>query len=515
MATLIDEKAGVSVQHLESSLNAGLSLEDAAFLHEFSVKEQKRIFRKVDWHVVPMLALLYLMANLDRANIGNAKIEGLEKSLNMTGTDYNVASMAFFVSYILCEVPSNAILVRFKRPSVWMSIIVVSWGLIMTFSGFASSFGGLVAARFLLGIPESGFFPGAMYILSQWYPPRRTQLRVALLYGAAALSGAFSGLLAAGIARMRGIGGYAGWQWIFLLEGAMTVLAGVACYFILPDTPDTSKWLGERERRFLKLTNAKYRGSKVQQQSSHEAELPLEKTPKGQWRTFLSIITDWQLYLQAMIFMSSSVPTYALKFTLPQIILNMGFSSTTAQLLTAPPYLLGAVSAVTSAALADRMQWRWPFIVGPQTLLLISYSVLFVFSANIRSNVALCYTFVNISTIASYPIVPGGNTWTINNLGTPAKRAMGIAFMIAVGNLGGIVGSFIFVNTEKPRYQTGWGTCLAFVATGILCATLLEVSYFTINKRRARLTEDEVRTKYTEDQLEKMGDRSPLFRYAL
>lgn len=232
-------------------------------------------------------------------------------------------------------------------------------------------------------------------------------------------------------------------------------------------------------------------------------------------RTFLSVVREWQLYPQALIFMSSSVPTYALKFTLPQIIRNMGFSNNQAQLLTVPPYFLGAFSAVFSSMLADKLRWRYPFICGPQMLLCISYAVLFVYAANIRANVALCYTFVNISTIASYPIVPGGNTWTLNNLAGQEKRAMGIAFMITMGNLGGIVGSFIFRDDEKPRYPTGWGACLGFVVAGVVSATLLELGYFTINKRRARKSEDEVRAEYTDEKLESMGNKSPLFRYSL
>ncbi|KAG8156872.1 hypothetical protein KVR01_013285 [Diaporthe batatas] len=471
-----------SVRQLESTFIDGTASEDEIFLDGFSAKEQNRIFRKPQLkHCLLTLRETDWCRKTHRANIGNAKIEGLETSLDMSGSDYNVASMVFFISYIICE------------------------GLIMTFSGFAQSFGGFVAARFLLGIPEAGFFPGAMYILSQWYPPHRTQFRVALMYGAAAMSGAFSGLLAAGIAQMRGLGGLLGWQWIFILEGVMTVLGGLICYFVLPDSPDLSGWLTDRERRFLNLTHARYRGSKKSKESSAQVAVP-EKKPKGHWG-YVWRQLHWASYC--------SVPTYALKFTLPQIIRNMGFTNNQAQLLTVPPYFLGGFSAVFSSMLADKLRWRYPFICGPQMLLCISYAVLFVYAADIRNNVALCYTFVNISTIASYPIVPGGNTWTLNNLAGQEKRAMGIAFMITLGNLGGIVGSFIFRDDEKPRYPTGWGACLGFVAAGVVSASLLELCYLTINKRRARKSEDEVRAEYTDEKLEKMGNNSPLFRYSL
>lgn len=207
--------------------------------------------------------------------------------------------------------------------------------------------------------------------------------------------------------------------------------------------------------------------------------------------------------------MSSSVPTYALKFTLPQIMVNMGFGNTEAQLLSAPPYVAGAISAVVVSTFADKSSWRLPFIVGPQLSLMIAYAVLFSFSAEISSHVALCYTFVHVATISVYPIVPGANTWTLNNLAGQTKRAMGIALMIAVGNCGGIIGSLIFVSDEKPRYQTGWGTSLGFICAGAASATTLEVVYKIINKRRDRKTREEVGAAHSAAQLEEMGIGAP------
>ncbi|KAL4876152.1 major facilitator superfamily domain-containing protein [Aspergillus karnatakaensis] len=511
-----DEKPTIDTNHLEHSLQAGLSPEDATFLHEFPEGAHKKVFRKVDFRLMPMLMGLYLIANLDRANLGNAKIEGLEADLNMKGTDYNIANMMFFVPYILFEVPSNAILIKFKKPSQWISLIVTAWGIVMTCCGFVQNWGGLVGCRVLLGVFEAGFFPGAVFILSQWYPPYMTQLRMSLLYCAAAMSGAFSGLLAAAIAKMSGVGGYNGWRWIFILEGILTIALGVSAYFILPDSPThSSRWLTTPETRYLNLLHRKYRGVRRTEESTPNAEQ--EPTiPKNQkWKILLSVLTDWQIYLQALIFMSSSVPTYALKFTLPQIMVNMGFTSTQAQLLSAPPYIAGAISAVVSSTFADRVTWRLPFIVGPQLSLMTAYAVLFSYSANIASHVALCFTFVHVATISVYPIIPGGNTWTVNNLAGSAKRAMGVAYMIALGNCGGIIGSFIFVAEESPRYQTGWGTSLGFVVGGACAAGVLEVVYTWINKRRDRVSEEDVRERFSEAELEGLGDRSPLFRYTL
>ncbi|EUC44801.1 hypothetical protein COCMIDRAFT_97338 [Bipolaris oryzae ATCC 44560] len=462
------EKASLAglPDHLHQAMRAGLSQEDAEFLYSVDKAEQRKIFHKVDWRLCPMLAILYLISHLDRANIGNAKIEGLEKTLGMKGTDYNVALMVFFVPYVLFEIPSNMILAKFKRPSYYMGTLTLCWG---TF-------------------------------------------RMALFYCASATSGAFSGLLAAAIAKMNGIAGLEGWRWIFILEGIATVLLGASVFFLLPDSPDhaAGRWLTVDEARFLRLTHIVTRGVKRERRVNAEG-----KKERVKWGVIGQVVKDWQIYLQAMVFASNAVPNYGLKFTMPQILKNMGFTSTTAQLMTAPPYACGAISALVSSLLADRFTWRMPFIATGQALLIVAYAILFAKAEAIKDNVAVCYFAVHVACIGLYPILPGCNAWTINNLAGPEKRAVGIATMICIGNLGGIVGSFIFQEKESPKYETGFGSSLSFAAAGLVCAFTLEFLFFRINKRNAEKTEEEWRAIYTPAQLEKMGDRSPLFKYHL
>ena len=172
---------------------------------------------------------------------------------------------------------------------------------------------------------RAGFFPGANYIVGQWYPPHKTQTRIAIFYTASAASGAFSGLLAFAIVNMDGLGGYEGWRWIFLIEGLASVVAGCASWFLLPDSPALSeKWLAPDEIRFLELTQIKMRGKRS---SSHH---------KLDAKTLWGVLKDWQLYFLGIVFMSNTVPNYGLKFTMPQIIRNMGFTASNAQLLTIP-----------------------------------------------------------------------------------------------------------------------------------------------------------------------------------
>lgn len=154
------------------------------------------------------------------------------------------------------------------------------------------------------------------------------------------------------------------------------------------------------------------------------------------WPILKQVLKDWQLYLQALVFWSNVVPNYGLKFNIPTIITGMGFESTTAQLLSAPPYICGAIAAILSGLYADRVQWRMPFVVGHQLCLVVAFSVLFSFAADIASHVALCYVMVVLACIGMYPIIPANNSWTINNLAGAEKRAMGIAFMVSLKSPG-------------------------------------------------------------------------------
>jgi len=164
---------------------------------------------------------------------------------------------------------------------------------------------------------------------------------------------------------------------------------------------------------------------------------------------------------------------------------------------------------------SDRFSWRMPFILAPQSLLITAYSVLFVKAADIADNVALCYVMVAIACIGVYPIIPGVNSWTINNLAGAEKRNMGSGYFIMLGNCGGIVGSFIFLESEKPKYPTGFGSSLSFGAAGIVAAVTVEYLYWSHNKKYETMTEDAATQKHGSEELEKMGDRSPLFKYSL
>ncbi|KAM0527835.1 hypothetical protein ACHAPS_002452 [Verticillium nonalfalfae] len=432
MATTADRKLSVrsdaenippekdTVMHTEFQHRGGMSPEDVEFLASFSDEQKKKAVRKVDLRLVPMLVLLYLMAYLDKTNIGNAKIEGLPKTLNMSNIDYNVAVSIFFIPFVLAEVPSNMILHMFKRPSLYMGGIVTVWG-------------------------------------------------------------------------------------IFIIEGIATVVIGIMCFFLLVDSPALSKWLDADEKRFLEL-----------RQAARRVVRPDEFRDKHfDKHAFYSVVFDWKMWLLIFANWSNAVPNYAMKFTMPQIIKNMGYTSSDAQLMTIPPYAIGAVSAYVFSVFADRYSWRYPFLVAPQLSLIVAFSILFTKSGDINDNIGACYFAVCLACAGMYPILPAVNAWNVANCPSPQKRAISIGFLVCVGNIGGLIGSYIYLDREAPRYPTGFGTSFGFASAGIIAGTVLEFSLRRLNKKKELLDEDEVRRTYSDEELDKMGEKSPLFKYAL
>jgi MFS family permease len=191
--------------------------------------------------------MFYLLSYLDRSNIGNARIAGLTTSLHMSTTQFSVALTITYVPYILMELPMNLLMKRLGA-NVTLPVMVVLWGVVCTCQGAVHSYHSLLICRFFLGALEGGLFPGITLLLSSFYKRHAMQLRFAMMFSVTSLAGAFSGLLAYGIRNLDGKHGIAGWQWIFIVEGAFTVAFGLATLFFVPDSPRNIRFLTDDER---------------------------------------------------------------------------------------------------------------------------------------------------------------------------------------------------------------------------------------------------------------------------
>lgn len=179
---------------------------------------EKKLLRKLDRWIIPMMTLAYLSCFLDRSNIGNARLYGLEDDLNMHGNQYQTSVSLFFVTYVIFEIPSNLVIKKVGA-SRWISFIAVGWGIVATLTGVCQTYGGLIACRLILGLFEAGLFPGLAIYLTMFYTKKEIALRVGYLFVSAALSGACGGLLAYGIGLLDHHNGLRGWRWIFIIEG--------------------------------------------------------------------------------------------------------------------------------------------------------------------------------------------------------------------------------------------------------------------------------------------------------
>ncbi|KAI4261786.1 MAG: hypothetical protein L6R42_003018, partial [Xanthoria sp. 1 TBL-2021] len=324
---------------------------------------EKKLVRKLDLHIIPFIMLLYLFSFLDRVNIGNARLYGMEEDLGLMGNQYQTAVSILFVTYLLAEVPSNLVLKKFT-PSRWISFITTSWGIIATLTGVTQSYAGLLVCRLLLGLVEGGLFPGAAVYLTLFYTKRELALRVGYLFISAAIAGAVGGLLAYGIGFMDGVAGQKGWRWILILEGLPSVVLGIATWFLLADSPETAFYLSSEEKHLVNVRRDRQLGQTSSAQNFHRADV-------------YAAFKDWKVYAFCAGQFGTDTVLYGYSTFLPTIIKGLGtWSTAQAQALTIPCYCLGALSYVVAARISDAQQRRGLYTVLFGGISVIGYGIL-------------------------------------------------------------------------------------------------------------------------------------------
>lgn len=233
--------------------NEAINLNVAHMTPEHRVRVEKSLKRKLDARC-SLFVLIYIMNYLDRNNIAAARLKGLETDLGLSSHEYETCLSILYVGYILMQVPSNMFINRIPRPSLYLSAVMLIWGMMSTVTGIVNNFAGMVVVRFFLGFVEAAFLPGALLILSKWYTRRELTTRNAILFCGNLISNAFSALVAAGVlSNMQGVLGHAAWRWLFWIEGAVTMLVALAAAVILPDLPHNTRGFTEEERQVAQL----------------------------------------------------------------------------------------------------------------------------------------------------------------------------------------------------------------------------------------------------------------------
>ncbi|KAK0805115.1 hypothetical protein LTR38_005646, partial [Friedmanniomyces endolithicus] len=215
-----------------------------AQLTEEELVVEKKLRRKIDTLIMPLVIMVYLMNYIDRNNFAAAKLQGLVKDLHLVGNEYELGLSILFVGYVLMQVPSNLLLNFSGRPSWYIGFFVIAWGLVSLLTSQVKTAGDIIACRFILGLVEAPFFAGVLFYLSKWYTKGELNLRMSIFYSGSLLSGAFGNLIAAGILHgLAGKNGLSAWQWLYIIEGTITIAIGIVIVFVLPDFPHTWKLL--------------------------------------------------------------------------------------------------------------------------------------------------------------------------------------------------------------------------------------------------------------------------------
>src|SRR5579862_1972968 len=425
-------------------------------VHPLETAAQSRVadaaLSKARRRLIPFLFVLYLVAYLDRINVGFASLQ-MNRELGLSESVFGLGAGLFFIGYSIFEVPSNLILERVGA-RVWIARIMISWGVVamamVAVRGAASFF----AIRFVLGLAEAGFFPGVILYLTFWFPAREQARAVALFMTATALAGLIAGPVSGALLQLHGIAGLSGWQWLFILEGLPAVILGIFVLVYLPDGPDSAVWLEVEERIALSTRLERERGRSTQKRQ----------------RSFREAISNSTVWILSVVYFAIVFGLYGVTFWLPQIIRSLDNRSDFGiGMLSAVPFFGAAIAMVSvgrSSDLSGERRWHLAVCaaVGAVGLIL----------ASMTRSPLLSLGAISIAAAGIWGTF--GPFWAMPPeflSGTAAAGA--IALINSIGNLGGFAGPYVVGMVKQATHSFAVGMILmaaSLVVAGVLALTL-------------------------------------------
>ncbi|TIC51055.1 MFS general substrate transporter [Wallemia mellicola] len=465
----------------DSNLNEAVDSKTAEAEYDRSIlAEEKRVLRKIDLRILSLTALAYLLNLIDRTNLANAKImntdtdSSMVEQLDLHGNRYGNVITAFYCAFIVAEIPSNLIMKK-MRPSLHISRIVVGYGIVTCCSAAVQSFEGLLISRFFLGIAQAGFYPGILYYFSLWYNDDERAFRFAFFVSFSSLSTAFSGLLATACSYLNGLGhpALAGFRWLFILEGIPTIILGVCIFFMLPDYPESAKFLTTDERTIA----TKRLGDSV---VNNEEEFKMSSV----W----CVLKQWDFWFIAIMWMLLAHGTAAFFFFAPTIIndLDASFQGVKAQLLSVPPSILACLMTIACGFLSDRVKNRPLFIIIGVAFVTVGYLILAVDKNVLVGRMAAVF-LIALANVAIIPVA--AYRVSIQSMRGADSTAIGFASSatVAISNISGITAPLVF--DSGMRFDYICYTIMSFFLTAGIQAMVCWFWYgpgvTTVNKQQS------------------------------
>ena len=435
---------------------------------EYTDEEEKAVVRKLDRRLVLFLAFLYMLSFLDRSNIGNARIAGLEGDLSLSSAQYDWLLTAFYITYIAFE--WMILLYRLVPAHVYISLCVLSWGLVASLQSITTSFSQLLILRGALGITEAAFGPGVPFYMTFFYKRSELAYRVGLQISAAPLATSFASSLAWVIVKLSQNGPIAPWRALFLVEGFPSIITAVAAWYYIPDSPSKARYLTARERKVAAMRLQ----SEQQQSHSHGAISSGHSLTHGvNVKDIVATILDPKSYITALMFLSVNVSFSSLPVFLPTIINSMSFSPLASQALAAPPYLFAFFFVLIIGKYSDKIPDSRSFcLIGVALLSAFSYAAIAIAGSLHESlgeagSITIRYVAVYGAAMGLFSSVTLIITWTLNNQATATGRGTGLTILNIVGQCGPLIGVHVFPKSQGPFYIQGMAICAGFMGVGV------------------------------------------------
>ncbi|KAF4971704.1 hypothetical protein FZEAL_9768 [Fusarium zealandicum] len=455
----VDGKSSLD-SHVESQAPAAYAMDS---VHRQVV--EKRMKRKLDARCA-LFVLIYIMNYLDRNNIAAARLRGLQDDLKLSYNQYATCLSILYVGYILMQVPSNMMINRIERPSLYIAAAMLLWGLVSTLSGNTHNFAGMVAVRFFLGFIEAAFLPGALLILSKWYTRRELTKRNAILFCGNLISNAFSALIGAGVlSNMQGVLGHAAWRWLFWIEGAVTMGIAISAAFILPDLPHNSRGFTEEERQVAQLRMIEDVG-----------EADTDSAEEGIFYGFNLAVKDAKIYVMMLTF-TAYVVGLSFNAFFPSLTQTLGLGYVPTLLMSAPPWAFACIISLINAWHSDKTQEKFWHIVGPILVGVVGFVISMATEAKAARYLAL---FLQASSYAGFIVF---YSWISSSFPRPpAKRAVAIAMINAFSQLGNVAGSYVW-NLSENGYRKSYGIVLSMFGVTIAGCWIFRMILIDLNKK--------------------------------
>jgi MFS transporter, ACS family, tartrate transporter len=404
---------------------------------------ESAVMRKVAWRLIPFLSIGYMINALDRFNVSMAALT-MNKDLGLSASAYGFGAGAFFWTYILFQFPANLVLARIGA-RVWISIIMMVWGICSASTALITGETSFVAVRFLLGIAEAGFFPGVAYFMTCWFPASYRGRMMGIFYAAGSFAGVIGGPIGAGLLKLNGTLGIAGWRWIFLVEGVPAVLLAFYGIATLCNRPIEAGWLTAEQRVWL------------------QRRLDTEAVVKsGHGLGLLRSIVSPQILMLTVAYLFIAYGVYAMAFFLPLIVKSLGMSNTAIGYVLVLPNLCGSVGMILFSRSSDRTGERVWHVVLPVALAGLGAMAAGLLLGNVYLTIA-AFCIATFGIASCLPVF-----WNLPTayLGA-AAAAGGIAFVNSIGNISGYAAPQI---TGLLRDATG-GYMVPMLVTGavVLC----------------------------------------------